>query len=443
MNQKLAGLIRLTLISSVTLGIATVSNFFTHHKYWNFTIFAVQTVDFNILSHSLPTKLSIILEQGKQAEIQRTLDSNYGLFGLVVTDCKTVEVKCANQKVLYSSKSKFRWQQQIGASKLLTHPYDNLRNPPPILAEGYFASTGDRQRQPTNKTNSGVIIGRVYYVRNQPPTFIQDYTRWIKKPLGFSGVNAIYFLTVSLFMLGGFFAWMILEQILHQKRVQHKLAQQEKQQLIEKQQQLINQAQSLQKQLQEKLKQINLLLEQRQQDQSKLEDDRALQAQQIQQLERAIALSAIQEVQQRETLQTSQQELLAFQQYEQVVNAQSQQREEIVADLQQQIDRQKLEQQQESNILEELRRELEDTKVKESATQHQTEKLKQTIEVLTYEQEQTTRNSQQLEHSLSQTANISLSQTANIEDLTATLELAKTELDQKTSCMNQSACASS
>lgn len=100
MKYKLASLIRLTLITSFTFTIATVSNLLNHHKYWNGTIFAVQTVDFNILSHSLPTKLSIALDQGKKAEIQRTLDSNYGLFGLVITDCKTINVKCTNQKIL-------------------------------------------------------------------------------------------------------------------------------------------------------------------------------------------------------------------------------------------------------------------------------------------------------------------------------------------------------
>ncbi len=428
MKQKLAILTRLTLISSVALTIATVSNFLNHHKYWNGTIFAVQTVDFNILSHSLPTKLSIILEQDKKAEIQRTLDSNYGLFGLVVTDCKAIDVKCTNQKVLYSSKSKFRWQRQIQSSDLLSYPYDNLRNPPPIYVEGYFANTRDLQRLPTDRTNPGTIIGRVYYIRNTPPTFIQDYTRWLQNPSSLSGARATYTLTVALFIFAGIAAWAILEQVLYRKRVEQELMQRERQQLLEKQQQQVLQAQSLQKQLQDKLQQIHVLLEQRQQDRSALENYQTLQAQQIQHLENAIAQYedqlAFQETHQHnkaQKLEQLQQELGWLQEREVIALAQVHQREQDVAFLKQQINQQKLEQQQKSVRLFALREELEDAKRRESTAQHQADSLKQTIDVLTSEQEQTARNFEQLERSLAERA--------SIEDLTTTLESAKTELN--------------
>lgn len=428
MRQKLASLTRFTFISSVALTIATVSNFLNHHKYWNGTIFAVQTVDFNILSHSLPTKLSIILEQGKKAEIQRTLDSNYGLFGLVVTDCKTIDVKCTNQKVLYSSKSKFRWQQRIQLRNLSSYPYDNLRNPPPVYAEGYFANTRDRQRLPTNRTNPGTIIGRVYYIRNTPPTFIQDYTRWLQNLSSLSGARATYTLTVALFLFAGIAAWAILEQVLYRKRVEQESMQRERQQLLKKQQQQVLQAQLLQQQLQDKLQQIHVLLKQRQQDRRELVNYQALQAQQIQHLESAIARYEAQltsqEAQQHgktQKLEQLQQELIVFQEREVVTLAQFQQREQNVASLEQQINQQKLEQQQKSARLAALREELEEAKRRESAAQHQADSLKQTINVLTYEQEQTARNFEELEHSLAERA--------SVEDLTTTLESAKTELN--------------
>ena len=43
-----------------------------HHNYWNRTIFAVQTIDFKILSHTLPTKLSTLIIQNDVKEIQPT-----------------------------------------------------------------------------------------------------------------------------------------------------------------------------------------------------------------------------------------------------------------------------------------------------------------------------------------------------------------------------------
>ncbi|MEG4229452.1 hypothetical protein QUA35_29780 [Microcoleus sp. N9_B2] len=78
---------RFTLIATFSLGLATVKNWENYKNYWHGTIFAVQTVDFNMLSHTLPVKLSYTLLQGNIEELQRTLDSNYGLFGLIVTDC--------------------------------------------------------------------------------------------------------------------------------------------------------------------------------------------------------------------------------------------------------------------------------------------------------------------------------------------------------------------
>lgn len=204
MKQKLAGLGRLTIIGSIVFGVTTVSNFLNYQKYWNGTIFATQTVDFNILSHMLPTKLSTTLLQGDTKEIQRTLNSNYGLFGMVVTDCQTAKIDCPNQRILYSSKSSRQWKQQLQANNLANHPYDLLRDPPPTYAEGHFNNIYSRERQFTGKTNSGTIIGRVYYVRGVPPTFIKDYTRWMQNPLVFAGANAIYTLTLVLYMLGGF-----------------------------------------------------------------------------------------------------------------------------------------------------------------------------------------------------------------------------------------------
>lgn len=427
MRQAFNSLGRLIVISTVSFCVTTVPNFLNHNKYWSGTIFSVQTVDFNILSHTMPTKLSALLIKGEKQEIQRTINSNYGLFGVVVTDCKTSSQKCPSQKFLYTSGVNRSWQK-IETNSLVNHPYDVLRNPPPIYAEGRFVSTRDRQRQPTAQTNSGTVIGRVYYVRNKPPTFIQDYTRWIKSPLSFSGANAIYTLTVLLFMLGGFSTWMILEWVLYQKRTQYKLAQQKQQQLLEKQEQLHKQAQSLQRQLQDKLQQIHVLLEQRQHDRSELENYQALQAQQIQQLESAIARYedqlAFQEAQQHDKtqkLEQLQQKLVVFQEREVVTLAQFQQREQNVASQETQINQQKLEQQQKSARLAALREELEEAKRRESAAQHQADSLKQTIDVLTYEQEQTARNFEELEHSLAERA--------SVEDLTTTLESAKTELN--------------
>ena len=155
-----------------------------HEYYWQGTIRRVQTVDFNLLSHTLPTKLSYLLIEKDIEELQKTLNSSYGYFGLVVTDCKTNNTNCQDQKILYSTEIDKTWKQELKKKPketLLDSPYNILINPPPLLAETQFTNSRNEVPQKTGKINQGNIIGRVYYVRGIPPEFNFDLKYWIKK----------------------------------------------------------------------------------------------------------------------------------------------------------------------------------------------------------------------------------------------------------------------
>jgi hypothetical protein len=52
---------RFAVVMSTAMGLATVANYNHHKNYWEGTIYRIQTVDFNILAHTLPTKLSYAL----------------------------------------------------------------------------------------------------------------------------------------------------------------------------------------------------------------------------------------------------------------------------------------------------------------------------------------------------------------------------------------------
>ena len=97
--------------------------------------------------------------------MQRTLDSNYGLFWLIVTDCKISTKYCLSEQILYQSKSSQKWTKEISLATLSNHPYDLLQNPPPLQTERQYAKPDDSKPIPTGRVNSGEIIGRVYYVR--------------------------------------------------------------------------------------------------------------------------------------------------------------------------------------------------------------------------------------------------------------------------------------
>ena len=254
---------RLIVIGSTTFGIASYANLGHHKSYWNGTIERVQTVDFNMLSHMLPTKLSQALIEGDGQEVQRTLDSNYGLFGLVVTDCRTAQSDCI-QNIQYISNSKLSWREFLTVDTLRASAYDVLRDPPPIYPTGSYTDSRDPVRNPTGLTNIGRIIGRVYYIRGVPPSFLSTYSKWIKAwPASFlsdSGTNRYYSLTTLLFGIGGLSAWMFMELGFSKRRKQIVLNRQAEQ-LALAQAALVEEAQDLRQELREKLAENAVLIE--------------------------------------------------------------------------------------------------------------------------------------------------------------------------------------
>ena len=146
---------KVAVLIGISFSGATIANYINHASYWKKTIPRVQTVDFNILSHVLPTKLSYALLQENEEEIQKTLNSNYGLSGLIVTDCQTVAQDCPSQQILYASQGRFDYKTELRPEELIEHPFDSLRDPPPLLTEATYAHSHATVRDKTGKTNPG------------------------------------------------------------------------------------------------------------------------------------------------------------------------------------------------------------------------------------------------------------------------------------------------
>jgi hypothetical protein len=146
-------------------------------------------------------------------------------FGLVITDCKTNEKNCLDQKILYSTKSYRSWKRQLKPEDLFLHPYDLLRNPPPLFTELKYDSPRTEERTDTGKKNAGSIIARVYYIRGIPPSFLEDYQRWAENPFSTSGAHKDYSLTMALFLVGGFASWIIIEFLIYKRKIQEQLHQ--------------------------------------------------------------------------------------------------------------------------------------------------------------------------------------------------------------------------
>lgn len=223
-GKVLKVLARLATTGIISFGIGGAVTFDRYNNYWNQTIFRVQTVDFNILSHTLPTKLSYAIIKNEPEEVQRTLDSNYSLFGLIVTDS-------SGQKIIaYSGKNSGRflsWKAALDPQQLQNHPYDVLLDPPPVFPQWTYSEPKATERSATSFTNQGRVIGRVYYVRGVRPTFQEDIMTLLKNP--FSDSSRIQTYTISLIACfgGTLLVWSILEFILYKKRVGEEKARRE------------------------------------------------------------------------------------------------------------------------------------------------------------------------------------------------------------------------
>jgi hypothetical protein len=176
-GTKIVG--RFLFISSVVFGLSTIASWNEWNQYWNGTLRRVQTVDFNILSHTLPVKLSSVLANKNYKELQLTLNSNYGLFGIVVTDCKKVDLLCQEQKVIFASNGRRDWKILPASDNLSNHPFDLLRTPSPLITEKSYKSLSSEEQVFTKGSNEGIIIGRVYYIRGAAPDFTSDYISWL------------------------------------------------------------------------------------------------------------------------------------------------------------------------------------------------------------------------------------------------------------------------
>lgn len=215
---------RLTLTGLISFGIGSVVTFERYNSYWNQTIFRVQTVDFNILSHTLPTKLSYAILKKQPQEVQRTLDSNYSLFGLVVTDSSGQIIIAYSGK---NSRKSQKWKASLDPQQLKNHPYDVLLDPPPVFPQWTYSQPQATERSATSFTNRGRVIGRVYYVRGVRPTFQEDITTFLNNP--FSGSSRIqnYATTLAACFGGTFLTWSILEFILYKKRAERRIAEEQ------------------------------------------------------------------------------------------------------------------------------------------------------------------------------------------------------------------------
>ncbi|MBX9669714.1 MAG: hypothetical protein K2X93_18975 [Candidatus Obscuribacterales bacterium] len=148
-----------------------------HYKsYWFGTIYRVQTTDFNLLHHILPQTLSQMIIAGRIDLIQETLDSTFGLFGLVITDPSGKTIFWKTSKIYHRES----WHHKAAPDylKLESEPFDLLTNP--VELEPVYAHVSPRSMKAKQlRKPKGQILGRLYYLRADPPSFYADLKNFV------------------------------------------------------------------------------------------------------------------------------------------------------------------------------------------------------------------------------------------------------------------------
>ncbi|WP_338431961.1 hypothetical protein [Synechococcus elongatus] len=204
-----------------------------HADYWRVTIFRTQSVDFNILAKLLPARLSQDLLSGNIQDLQENLDSNYGLFGMIITDCKTTDKSCPEQRIQYGSQLSVTQAQ--GQTKIesrdtytqswlhkLTNPeklQENLEkeifiplyNPPESQQLISFTNPRDLEPQVRDFNTGKEVIGRLYFVRASQPSPLDELIFWLSNPQQNSSRNLTYGTILIAALIAGVSTWLVGE----------------------------------------------------------------------------------------------------------------------------------------------------------------------------------------------------------------------------------------
>jgi hypothetical protein len=182
----------------------------THYEsYWNGTIRKVQTTDFNILHHTMPVTLSALILAGRDDLVQQALDSSYGLFGLVLTDASGDNIVYKTEKSYHNGS----WRDRLSRENLAkeSEPFDLITDPPQLAPLFVHDSPRSLKASVANRPIRSKVLGRLYYVRDTPPSFNSDIANFLfsnmteisgaKRGYFYISITVLSFATVTLLLI--------------------------------------------------------------------------------------------------------------------------------------------------------------------------------------------------------------------------------------------------
>jgi hypothetical protein len=198
-------------ILGVSVLASAIPTYLHYNKYYQQEVPAARNKDLELLSRTLPIKLSQALVTGQGEEIQKTLDSAGEKHTLVITNCTETSVPCTQQKVMYATGGLIEGQELVGKGEDLSNErFDLLVSPPGVLTRKMDLQS--LTEAITLQPQKIKAIGRVYYLGSAKttPAFWDGYLDWFAKPNSF---NLIYPLYALLFLAGGGAIWLVLSAL--------------------------------------------------------------------------------------------------------------------------------------------------------------------------------------------------------------------------------------
>lgn len=214
-------LLRFVVFISLSALIAKPVSREYYDNYYSTALLKIHTTDLNFFSDQLRTKLSYYLLMNDLVSLQRILDSNFGLFGFVITDCASPARDCPDQEIIHSSNPNLGWRRFPTPADLPGSHFITLHGAAPVSANSLEVAA-----------RPGPIIGRLYMVTNIPLSFDEDYRLWLSTPFKNVGPWQHYLRTIEFCLLGGILLWLVVELLLRMRRIQLRNARQRELELM-------------------------------------------------------------------------------------------------------------------------------------------------------------------------------------------------------------------
>ena len=224
-RQVLVTFLRGFLILTTAVLLARPINHEIFHDSYDRLLFKLHTSDLQGVAAQLTDQLAQLYARNDTLGMQKLLDSSFGLYGFVITDCTELGASCPGQRILFTSSQSLEWKKHPTVADLTREPFALLQLP-----------------QMGSKT---LVLGRLYVLSNVPRSFEEDYSLWQEDIFSTYGARRYYLRTFIFCLVGGLFSWLVLEALLWARR-QHRRSEQQRQQ------ELVRTADSYLKQLQTK-----------------------------------------------------------------------------------------------------------------------------------------------------------------------------------------------